>query len=241
MFGHSAKPLIEERIMQAVILDNTAAQLQLQNLYRKLRMKEDSPQAAELRGLVHDAEAIARPKALCGIAYIDERGDDFVVIDGIRFSSRVLAVKLKDTHRVFPYLATCGTELEEWANGLDDMLHRYWSEAIREAYMRKAMDAATTYMQETYRPGEMSRMNPGSLADWPLEEQLPLFQLLGNTESTVGVQLTDSLLMVPTKTVSGIRFGAAGNFESCMMCPRPSCPNRRAPYDPAMYNSQYGQ
>ncbi len=225
--------------MQTVVLDNIHVQLSLEDLFKRLHVREGSSQASELRELVHEAESIAAPKAVCGVAYIDERGSDYVVLDGIRFSSRVLAVNLAETHRAFPYIATCGTELEAWGKGLDDMLHRFWSDAIREAAMRNAMDAIVDYLRETYNPGETSRMNPGSLADWPLEEQLPLFQLLGDTETTVGVHLTDTMLMVPTKTVSGIRFGAAGSFESCMLCPRPSCPNRRAPHDPALYNARY--
>ncbi len=75
--------------------------------------------------------------------------------------------------------------------------------------------------------------------DWPIQQQVPLFKLLGETESTVGVKLTDSLLMVPTKSVSGIRFGAETSFESCMLCPRPVCQNRRAPYDAALLDSRY--
>ena len=227
--------------MQAVILDDIPARLPQGELLKRLRVGGDSPQAAELQRLFREAEAIGRPRALCGVAYIDERGDDYVVVDGVRFSSRVLAVNLEGTHRVFPYLATCGTELEEWARSLDDVLHRYWSEAIREAVMRNAMAAVGDYLQATYRPGETSRMNPGSLADWPIEEQLPLFRLLGDTETTVGVRLTDSFLMVPTKTVSGIRFGTTTSFESCMLCPRPSCPNRRAANDPTLLESRYGK
>lgn len=225
--------------MQAVVLAGIPTKLPLEDLYKKLRVREGSSQQAELLGLIREAESIAVPKALCGVAYVDERGSDYVVLDGVRFTSRILAVNLAETHRAFPYLATCGTELEEWSKGLDDLLHKFWAEAIREAAMRNAMAAVADYLQETYKPGETSRMNPGSLSDWPLEEQVPLFQLLGDTEATVGVHLTESMLMLPAKTVSGIRFGAAGTFESCMLCPRPSCPNRRAPYDTALYGSRY--
>lgn len=225
--------------MDVVLLDNVSTRLSREDLRRRLRIPEGSSQAAELDDLVSQAEEIGRPKALCGVAYIDERGDDFVVIDGVRFHSRVLAVNLRDTHRVFPFLATCGTELEEWAYGLTDLLQRYWSEAIREAAMRNAVAAIGDYLEATYRVGNTSRMNPGSLADWPIEEQRPLFSLFGDTEAKVGVRLTESLLMVPSKTVSGLRFGTAGSFESCMLCPRHECPNRRAPYDPVLYAERY--
>lgn len=225
--------------MQTVILDDIRPQISQGDLLKRLRVAKGSPLATELLDLLGQAESIARPKALCGLTYIDDRGEDFVVVDGIRFSSRVLAVNLQGTQRVFPYLATCGTEIEAWANNLDDMLHRFWSEAIREMVMRNAMKQVDVYLQDSFGQGETARMSPGSLTDWPIEQQSSLFQLLGETESTIGVRLTDSLLMVPTKTVSGIRFGAENGFESCMLCPRPSCPNRRAPHDPALYDSRY--
>jgi predicted transcriptional regulator len=82
-------------------------------------------------------------------------------------------------------------------------------------------------------------MNPGSLTDWPLREQRALFSLLGDVQATVGVELTNSLLMVPTKSVSGIFFPAEESFASCQLCPREACPNRRAPYDPELYDRKY--
>ncbi len=227
--------------MKPIVLDSIAPQLSPDALADRLHVRSGSPQERELRGLVREAEAIARPRALGGIAYVAERGDDYVVVDGVRFQSRVLAVNLAQTHRVFPYVVTCGVELEEWGERLDDVLHRFWSEAIREAAMRSALVALTKHVDDAFRPGETSRMNPGSLADWPLQEQIPLFRLLGDPEASVGVRLTESLLMLPRKSVSGLRFGGAGTFESCMLCPREVCPNRRAPYDPDMYARRYGK
>lgn len=226
--------------MEPVVLDRVRPQLSIEDLLKRVHIREGSPQAGELRGLAREAEAIARPRALGGVAYVDERGDDYVVVDGVRFASRVLTVNLQQTRRVFPFVATCGTELEDWAGALDDMLYRFWSGAIREMAMRSAVQALVDYLDETYRPGQLSRMSPGSLADWPLEEQVPLFRLLGDPEASIGVRLTPSLLMLPSKSVSGIRFGAAGSFESCMLCPRERCHNRRAAYDPALYSRRYG-
>jgi hypothetical protein len=95
------------------------------------------------------------------------------------------------------------------------------------------------HLTSLYEPGKLSRMSPGSLADWPIQEQRPLFKILGNTEKMIGVHLTESLLMVPTKSVSGIRFPTEESFESCQLCPREECPNRRAPYEADLYNQRY--
>lgn len=227
--------------MQSIVLKDMPVSLPLRNLTAKLRIREGSSQEADLAKMIAEAEAIARPKALCGLAYIEERGEEQVVIEGVLFSSRVLAVNLEPVNRVFPYVATCGTELDAWAAKFDDVLDRYWSEAIREAAMRVAFSWVDTFLESTYRVTGTSRMNPGSLADWPVQEQIGLFKLLGDTESRVGVRLTESCLMLPTKSVSGIRFTAASTWENCMLCPRPDCPNRRAKHDPSLLAARYGQ
>ena len=227
--------------MQTIVLSDVRGELSVSDLAKRLRVPEDSPQRAELTQLVTDASRVARPKAVGGIAYVDERGEDFVVVDGVRFDSRVLAVNLALAHRIFPFVATSGVELDAWAASLDDFLHRYWSEAIREAALRLAIGAVNDWVDGTYQPGRTSRMNPGSLADWPIEQQAPLFRLVGDVEGHIGVQLTESMLMVPSKSVSGIRFGTAESFESCMLCPRAMCPNRRSTYDPALYERRFSR
>ena len=84
-------------------------------------------------------------------------------------------------------------------------------------------------------------MSPGSLADWPLEQQRALFAVLGDTEGLIGVRLAESCLMIPTKSVSGMRFPTETSFESCQLCPRAVCPGRRAPYDKGLYDRKYAR
>jgi hypothetical protein len=193
----------------------------------------------QLRGLVDQAQVLGRPKALYGVAYVDSKEDDLVVIEGVTFTSRVLRVNLEQAHRVFAYVVTCGTELEEWSQSIDDMLQNYWADAIKHSALHAARTALLDHLCETYRLGSTSTMNPGSLADWPIQQQRPLFALLGDVEGAIGVHLTDSLLMIPSKSVSGIRFPTEESFESCQLCPREQCPGRRAAYQPSLYEEKY--
>ena len=62
----------------------------------------------------------------------------------------------------------------------------------------------------------------------------PLFALLGETEHRLGVRLTDSLLMVPRKSISGIFFPVEESFMTCRLCPRPRCQGRRAAFEPEL-------
>ena len=51
--------------------------------------------------------------------------------------------------------------------------------------------------------------------------------------------LNDAFMMIPTKSVSGIRFASERSFTSCQLCPRQDCRGRRSPYDPELYERDY--
>jgi hypothetical protein len=223
------------------ILDSIPFSVDLPKLFQTVHARPGSANARELEHLAAEAEAVARPRSMYKIGFLDSSGDDYVVVDGLQFTSRVLRVNLEDTHRVFAFVATSGVELEAWANaGDDDLLRRFWGEAINQMAVGAAAQALLKHLAESYGVGTLSTMNPGSLADWPLAQQRVLFALLGDTEAAIGVSLTPSLLMVPTKTVSGIAFPTEESFASCQLCPRESCPNRRAPYDAGLKERKYG-
>ena len=225
--------------MNPKILSEIPPQFDLEKLREKVRIEEESEHVGRLKDLLTEAQAIGKPKAFYRPAFIESRTEERVSIDGIQFTSRVLRVNLEKVHRVFPYVATCGQELEEWSRSFDDMLQKYWADAIKEMALRAAMQYLHDHLIEEYRLVRISRMNPGSLPDWPLPEQRPLFALLGNGPGLIGIHLTDSFLMTPVKSVSGIWFPSEKSFESCQLCPREQCPGRRAPYDQNLFNRQY--
>jgi len=224
---------------QSMILDQIPFELDIAQLEKKLHIESGSSFSADVAALAVAAQKIARPKAFFRMAFIESKQDDAVIIDGIQFTSRVLRVNLDSVHRVFACLATCGTELEDWANSIEDVLYRFWADTIKECALRAAYCFLKEHLEQMFQPGQTSSMSPGSLKDWPIEQQIPLFQLLGDTRTAIGVELTPSFLMLPTKSVSGIRFPAKENFESCQLCPREDCPGRRLPYNPDLFQTKY--
>jgi hypothetical protein len=226
-------------MMESRVLDPVPLQFDLEQLARKLRIKEGTGHLEKLEKMVGQAEAVGRPKAFFRAAYIDGRTDDQVTVEGVALSSRVLRVNLEKAHRVFPFVATCGLELEEWAQSITDLLEKYWADAIKETALRQAVQFLNEYLTENFHPGKLSRMNPGSLPDWPLPEQKPLFAILGDGPGNIGIRLTDHFLMLPIKSVSGIWFPTEESFESCRLCPREACPGRRAVYDRELYDRKY--
>lgn len=196
---------------------------------------EMANEEGEVDDLLLEAEKIADPKAYIKAADVEEIGDDYVVMNGIRFRSVLLADKLAPMHaageKVYFHLATCGMELHEWAVNNDDILLRGVAEDICLAYLGIASMAVRSYAADNYFAGKhFSSMNPGSLAAWNIRGQIPTFELFGEGAEKCGVTLGESMLMTPFKSGSGVYFSTEHDFESCMFCDKLDCPNRRAAY-----------
>jgi hypothetical protein len=135
---------------------------------------------------------------------VESKGDDHLMIEGIRFTSRVLRVNLDKVYRVFPFVASCGLELEEWSKSVDGILEQFWAEEIKVLAVRGTIRYLHEFLTDRYQPGKMSRMNPDP-SRLPLSEQA-LFTLLGDGPAAIRVQLKDNFLMIPVKSVPGSGF-----------------------------------
>ena len=226
--------------MEAVIIDHIPFEPDAEALATKLRIDGNSPDIETIVRFCREAREIARPKFVYSVAFIEEKGADFVVIDGVRFRSRVLSVNLAEVNRVFPCISTCGREIEHWSKNMSDMLERYWADQILEMVLRAAAEQGTSEIRSKFQLGKTAYMSPGSLEDWPLTGQTGLFGLLGKAPSSIGVELTSSLLMNPIKTVSRLMFESQTDYQNCCLCPRRNCPNRRAPHVPGLLHEKYG-
>ncbi len=185
------------------------------------------------------AEPLIDAKAVYQVSYIGQRGGNTVEVNGVKFSSRVLRVNLEKIERVFPYIITIGNALEDRATSSSDLLRQFYLETIGDMALRSSRRYVEEYLKRHFGLGQLSRMSPGSLQDWPVTEQKPLFSLLGNVKELIGVTLTESMLMIPRKSVSGIFFPTEVKFFSCQLCPREGCPGRKAPYDESL-REKYG-
>ena len=224
------------------VLDQMPFELDTDALLDRLHVSKGSSDEKEVLALAEAAAPIAKPKALYRVSYIDSKGDDQVVIDGVTFTSRVLRVNLEEVERVFPHIATCGTELNELTVPGGDFLQEFWLDTIKEMALGASLSFLNEHVKEKYATGKMSKMSPGAGAHdvWRIEQQRGLFSLLDDVEAAVGVRLTESCLMVPNKSVSGIFYPAEVTFKACQLCPREVCDRRAAPYDPALVESYHG-
>lgn len=225
--------------MDSIILDPLPFSLAVPDILQAMRVRPGSGREAEVLKLIAEAEAVARPKAVYRLAFIEDKSDNTVVAAGHTFTSRILRVNLDGLHRAFAYACTSGRELDAWAQAQGDLLAQFYADSINEFVLHSAFAGFVQHLSDTYGLGQTAVMNPGSLADWPLSQQRVLFSFLGDVQGAIGVELTPSLLMLPAKSVSGILFSAEASFASCQLCPREACPNRRMPYEPELFEEKY--
>ncbi|MDI6741422.1 MAG: vitamin B12 dependent-methionine synthase activation domain-containing protein [Smithella sp.] len=217
--------------MTAIILDQITFRADLSALSAVLRLRKDTQDEKRLMVMLDQARSLAKPKGAYTESFIEEMKDDYVIIDGVRLNGNLLPVNLIDVKRVFPYLATCGTELEEWSAGVEGLRERFWADTIMMFALGSAIGEIDRHIEKNSNPGKRSSMNPGSLKEWPIEEQKGLFEILGDADARIGVKLQKSFMMYPLKSVSGIFFPSEHSYENCRLCSREKCPGRRAPFD----------
>ena len=217
------------------VLGNIPVKLDLKAVLKRMHARSKNVNAEKIiQELIQLAYPIARPKAVYEVSYIENKSEDSLDIGGMKFTSRILRINLDKVERVFPYVVTCGRELDEIDIPSNELLKSYLLDQIRETILVSAKKYLEDYLVKKYALGQLSRMSPGSGSTtvWPITQQKQLFSIFGNVEELIGVRLTTTMLMIPLKSVSGIFFPTEIKFETCQLCPRDRCIGRRAPYDP---------
>jgi len=226
------------------VLNSIPVNLELETVLKKLRMRNKGESVERsVQEVIDMARPVARPKAVYEVSYVENKNEDSLDIGGIRFTGRVLGINLDKVERVFPYVVTCGRELEEIEFPSSEFIKSYYLDQIKEVVLSLARTYLKDYLKQKYALGRISSMGPGagSLNDWPLTQQKELFSIFGNVEDLIGVRLTDKCLMFPIKSTSGIYFPTEVTFVSCQLCPREKCIGRKAAYSPEMVEEYRGK
>jgi hypothetical protein len=186
---------------------------------------------SKVLSLIELAQALIEAGAAYKVCYIEERLEDAIRIDGVYLKSKVLRRHLDRVERVFPFVLTIGGILEEEARRCGDILEQYYLDSIGDVALASVRSYLEESLRSRYALTTLSSMSPGSLEDWSIENQGPLFSILGDVEGAIGVRLEKTLVMTPFKSISGIYFPTEIPFYSCQLCTRERCPSRMADYN----------
>ncbi len=210
----------------------------MNRLKKYLRIDAGTDRDEEFENLVCKVQETGRPKALYKESYIDEKGDNTVTIEGFTFTSPALRKHLDSIERVFPYIATCGAEVDNIEIERGDFEAKYWISVLKENMLEASMQFLRSSLSEKYRLSNLSSMNPGSgdASVWPLEQQRYLYSMCGDVEGLIGVRLTSATMLAPEMSLSGIYFPSEVDYQSCQLCHREKCRSRMAPFNQELWD-----
>jgi hypothetical protein len=180
------------------------------------------------------AEPVIHAKGLYRLASVGKKSDEWVEVEGVRFTSKVLSKSLADIDTVVPYLFTSGKELDELPIPPSDRLRLYCLDLVKMQVTFKGMAYFMDYLKEKFDYPEITHLHPGEFADLGVEAQVPLFSLFHDTEGEIGLKLTPNKTLSPVKSGSGFLFYNGSSFISCELCLQAHCPGRHAAYNPKL-------
>lgn len=148
---------------------------------------------------------------------------------------KIITHQLKGSEALCWFVATAGQEFEDFQHRLmqeDDMVRVYLANEIGSIIAEKTADRMEDLLQEQLTPKGLYRTNrysPG-YCGWHVKEQPILFELFRPKDSVhncnvtptpCDIHLTDSCLMIPIKSVSGV-IGIGHNVRrrdyTCNLC-----------------------
>lgn len=157
-----------------------------------------------------------------------------LTVEGVRFEvGAQVCGYLKEAEKAALFLCTAGALFSDEAHALNaagDFMEAYIIDAIGSLAVEQAMDRIHRALGEEQAACGLkitNRYSPG-YCNWPLRDQRPLFRLVG--ENPTGIELSESCLMHPIKSVSGvIGIGAKARRRAygCVICQNKTCIYRK--------------
>ena len=147
---------------------------------------------------------------------------------------KTIARQLRGSEAFVFFAATAGTEFEVFQHTLqqeEDMVKIYIADSLGSIIAEKTADCMEVALAEYIREKNWkhtNRYSPG-YCGWHVSEQQKLFPLFP-IAAPGGIRLTDSSLMVPIKSVSGV-IGTGTNVRkleyTCGLCTYENCYRKR--------------
>jgi len=133
------------------VIDNIPIKLELEDVVKKTRIRNMNDGFREtINELLDIARPIAKPKAVFEICRVENRQGDSLEIGGKRFTSHVLSVNLENTDTVFPYVVTCGREVDAIKLSENQIMQTYFLDQIKEVMVRSALGYVVDHIRNNY-------------------------------------------------------------------------------------------
>ena len=190
----------------------------------------------EARGVLGRVEPVTSPRFCFFISGGDlDETKDLLTVGKTSFSiGKIITRQLRGSESFAFFAATAGTGFEKFQHTLQqegDMVKVYIADAIGSIIADKTADCMEIALDEYIHDRgwrHTNRFSPG-YCGWHVSEQKKLFPLFPSAEPC-GIRLTDSSLMLPIKSVSGV-IGLGDSVRkleyTCGLCTYDRCYRRK--------------
>ena len=200
--------------------------ISLSELYEQMGYEQAVPDEATVKEtdiIIAEAKSFLRPRFSF---FVQRELPDFAI-------GKIIERQLKGAEAYAFFICTAGVEYEAFQERLkkeDDMVRVFIADALGSVIAEKAADQMELSLQENIDKlgwHHTNRFSPG-YCGWHVSQQQLLFPLFKG--ETCGVKLTESSLMLPIKSVSGI-IGLGPNVRhldyTCGLCDFKQCYKRK--------------
>ena len=200
--------------------------ISLSEIYEQMGYEQAVPDEATVKEtdiIIAEAKSFLRPRFSF---FVQRELPDFAI-------GKIIERQLKGAEAYAFFICTAGVEYEAYQERLKkegDMVRVFIADALGSVIAEKAADQMELSLQENIDKlgwHHTNRFSPG-YCGWHVSQQQLLFPLFKG--ETCGVKLTESSLMLPIKSVSGI-IGLGPNVRhldyTCGLCDFKQCYKRK--------------
>lgn len=215
-------------------IDFNKLELKRKDFYLSMEYGESIPDSGIIRMLddvLAHASGICRPKIMFGVCSGTVVPPVYVKAENLTFHpGKIIADSLAGSDKFCFFVATAGREYEDYRNTYrnnGDLVMEFIADAVGSVLAEACVAKVSEYLQEMLDVPFTYPYSPG-YCGWKLTDQRLLFSLF--PDAPCGIELTDSCLMYPIKSVSGIigiGSGVVRKPYGCAICKNRSCYKRR--------------
>lgn len=221
--------------MQSFTIAINDLSISLQDIYNEMgyiSIAPDPTTISETESIYNEVSGLLVPR--CNYTIVSGRieGEKIVIEDKFCFTvGATIAKLLANSGKFAIFTATASVEFETYqhmAHIKSDILKAYIVDTLGSLIAERAGDYMERQLEEEIAPlKHTNRLSPG-YCGWDITEQRLLFEYLGN--ETCGITLSESCLMKPIKSISGV-VGIGESVDektyACKFCELKTCYKRK--------------
>lgn len=229
--------IIQNTVMQHQICTLSDLNINIQEVYLTMGYRDNIPDDSFLcmiNSVYTEIEQLCKPQYVYGIYDGHVENKISVKIGDETFTTgKIITSYLVGTDRFCVFATTAGHEYDAYKKEVrqsGDLLKEFIADSIgsvvAEACVGKIIEVLLTKIPQE----ELTYPYSPGYCGWKLTEQRKLFALL--PDNPCEITLTDSCLMMPIKSVSGIMGigkGIVRKAYSCSICENKNCYKRKKP------------